>query len=378
MARRCAHDGRSPGDPDGRAAARPRRGDLHRRPAPERDAAHGRAALASRCGFGRPHRPGAGARAAGRARGGRARRDPAARRRLQLPGRRPSRPSAPTRTRRRAPRSRRSTSNGTSASRCSIRTRPCGASRSSTTSPACASAATTSRASPQADVVVSGEFRTAVVLHNSMETHQAVVQWVGDSVEVHISTQYIWGIRDAVASGLSLPPDKVRVICHFMGGGFGSKNGAGRLHVHRSGAGQAHRAARQVRADAPRGERRRRQPQRDDPAADDRRQARRHADRARRRVRQRGRLGRLVLRHRGADADALRVRERQDDDVRREDQPAADEGVPRARVRRGDVRARGAAGRARGQARRRPARAAPAATTPTTTPPTPVRSAARS
>src|SRR6185436_7021732 len=41
----------------------------------------------------------------------------------------------------------------------------------------------------------------------------------------HISTQYIWGIRDAVASGLSLPPDKVRVICHFMGGGFGSKNG---------------------------------------------------------------------------------------------------------------------------------------------------------
>ena len=55
----------------------------------------------------------------------------------------------------------------------------------------------------EADVVVSGEFRTAVVLHNSMETHQAVVQWVGDSVEVHISTQYIWGIRDAVASGLS-------------------------------------------------------------------------------------------------------------------------------------------------------------------------------
>jgi CO/xanthine dehydrogenase Mo-binding subunit len=76
-----------------------------------------------------------------------------------------------------------------------------------------------------ADVVVTGEFRTAVVLHNSMETHQAVVQWVGDAIEVHISTQYIWGIRDAVASGLELPPDKVRVICHYMGGGFGSKNG---------------------------------------------------------------------------------------------------------------------------------------------------------
>src|SRR5689334_4626693 len=58
-----------------------------------------------------------------------------------------------------------------------------------------------------------------------METPPAVGQWAADGVEVHISTQYIWGIRDDVASGLSLPPDKVRVICHFMGGGFGSKNG---------------------------------------------------------------------------------------------------------------------------------------------------------
>jgi CO/xanthine dehydrogenase Mo-binding subunit len=60
-----------------------------------------------------------------------------------------------------------------------------------------------------------------------METHQAVVEWNGDSVEVHISTQYIWGIRDAVAQGLGLPGDKVRVICHYMGGGFGAKFGCG-------------------------------------------------------------------------------------------------------------------------------------------------------
>ena len=78
----------------------------------------------------------------------------------------------------------------------------------------------------EADVVCSGEFRTSVVLHNSFETHQAVVQWVGDGIEVHISTQYIWGVRDEVAQKLDLPPDKVRVVCHFMGGGFGSKNSA--------------------------------------------------------------------------------------------------------------------------------------------------------
>jgi CO/xanthine dehydrogenase Mo-binding subunit len=78
----------------------------------------------------------------------------------------------------------------------------------------------------EADAVVSGEFRTQVVLHNSLETHQAVVQWIGDGVDVYISTQFIWGVRDEIASGLGLPPDKVRVICHYMGGGFGSKNGA--------------------------------------------------------------------------------------------------------------------------------------------------------
>ena len=78
----------------------------------------------------------------------------------------------------------------------------------------------------EADIVVEGEFRTQVVLHNSMETHQSVVQWIGDTLEVYISTQYIWGIRDEVALGIGLPPDKVRVVCNYMGGGFGSKNGA--------------------------------------------------------------------------------------------------------------------------------------------------------
>jgi CO/xanthine dehydrogenase Mo-binding subunit len=78
----------------------------------------------------------------------------------------------------------------------------------------------------EADVVVEGEFRTQVVLHNSLESHQTVAQWLGDTLEIHISTQYIWGIRDQVASGLGLAPDKVRVICNYMGGGFGSKNSA--------------------------------------------------------------------------------------------------------------------------------------------------------
>ncbi len=83
------------------------------------------------------------------------------------------------------------------------------------------------KALAEADVVVQAEYRTQTVLHNSFETHQSVCEWRGDSLDVYISTQFIWGIRDEVASQLGLPPDKVRVVCEFMGGGFGSKNSAG-------------------------------------------------------------------------------------------------------------------------------------------------------
>jgi CO/xanthine dehydrogenase Mo-binding subunit len=78
-----------------------------------------------------------------------------------------------------------------------------------------------------ADEVVEAEYRTAVVLHNSLETHQAVCHWEDDGITIYISTQYIWGIRQQMAGRLGLPEDKVRVICHAMGGGFGAKNGPG-------------------------------------------------------------------------------------------------------------------------------------------------------
>jgi CO/xanthine dehydrogenase Mo-binding subunit len=81
------------------------------------------------------------------------------------------------------------------------------------------------RALAEAEVVIEGTYRTSVVLHNSMETHQAICEWVGDTLNVYISTQYIWGVRDAVSKELGIPGDKVRVVCEFMGGGFGSKNG---------------------------------------------------------------------------------------------------------------------------------------------------------
>jgi CO/xanthine dehydrogenase Mo-binding subunit len=83
------------------------------------------------------------------------------------------------------------------------------------------------RALAEADLVIEAEYRTQTVLHNSFETHQAVCDWRGDRLDVYISTQFIWGVREEIAGTLGLAPDKVRVVCEFMGGGFGSKNSAG-------------------------------------------------------------------------------------------------------------------------------------------------------
>jgi xanthine dehydrogenase YagR molybdenum-binding subunit len=79
----------------------------------------------------------------------------------------------------------------------------------------------------EADVVVEAEYRTQTVLHNSMETHQSVCQWEGDVLNLYTSTQFIWGVRAETAKKLGIPEDNVRVICHYMGGGFGAKNHPG-------------------------------------------------------------------------------------------------------------------------------------------------------
>ncbi|MCJ7830347.1 MAG: xanthine dehydrogenase family protein molybdopterin-binding subunit, partial [Desulfobacterales bacterium] len=80
----------------------------------------------------------------------------------------------------------------------------------------------------EADVTVEGELRTQTALHNSLETHGSVAAWEGPHLTVWDSTQHIYGVRDQVAQALGLPQHRVRVIKHYMGGGFGSKIEAGK------------------------------------------------------------------------------------------------------------------------------------------------------
>jgi xanthine dehydrogenase YagR molybdenum-binding subunit len=87
------------------------------------------------------------------------------------------------------------------------------------------------KAFKQAEVVVEGEFETPTQVHNSFETHGSVVSWEGDQLTVYDSTQNLHGVRDRVADYLGLQKNRVRVVKHYMGGGFGSKNGAGAYTV---------------------------------------------------------------------------------------------------------------------------------------------------
>ena len=70
-------------------------------------------------------------------------------------------------------------------------------------------------------------YTTPVQTHVSLESHGSVASWDGDKLTVWTSTQGIFAVRDDLAVYFKLPSDNVRVITEFLGGGFGSKFGAG-------------------------------------------------------------------------------------------------------------------------------------------------------
>lgn len=77
------------------------------------------------------------------------------------------------------------------------------------------------------DVVVEAEFQTQVQTHCCLEPHGAVVDFRGASAIAYGSTQGTFSFRDELARQLGLRPDQVEFHCEHVGGGFGSKFGAG-------------------------------------------------------------------------------------------------------------------------------------------------------
>jgi xanthine dehydrogenase YagR molybdenum-binding subunit len=66
-------------------------------------------------------------------------------------------------------------------------------------------------------------YETQVITHVCMESHGTVCEWDGDKLTAWVTTQGVNSARDNFARGLEIPQTNVRVICEYMGGGFGSK-----------------------------------------------------------------------------------------------------------------------------------------------------------
>lgn len=79
------------------------------------------------------------------------------------------------------------------------------------------------RAQAQAEVVFEASYSTPAQHHNCLEPHGCVAQWEGEQLTLWDSNQGPHLIRERLAATLRLPPDAVRVLSAFVGGGFGSK-----------------------------------------------------------------------------------------------------------------------------------------------------------
>ncbi len=79
----------------------------------------------------------------------------------------------------------------------------------------------------QSAAIVENTLETQVQLHHALETHGNTVFVTPEEITVWASTQGIFSVRDGMADNLDVPQSRVRVICDYMGGGFGSKFGPG-------------------------------------------------------------------------------------------------------------------------------------------------------
>jgi CO/xanthine dehydrogenase Mo-binding subunit len=82
-----------------------------------------------------------------------------------------------------------------------------------------------------ADVVLEATYRTECELHTPLEPHGCVASWDGGSLTLWESSQGVYAVQSRVAEVLRLPLARVRVIGHYMGGGFGSKLEPGKYTI---------------------------------------------------------------------------------------------------------------------------------------------------
>jgi xanthine dehydrogenase YagR molybdenum-binding subunit len=66
-------------------------------------------------------------------------------------------------------------------------------------------------------------YATPIEHHNAMEPHATIAAWNGDKLTVWTTTQYISGAQATLAGQFGIDKADVRILCPYVGGGFGSK-----------------------------------------------------------------------------------------------------------------------------------------------------------
>ena len=79
------------------------------------------------------------------------------------------------------------------------------------------------KAFQEAEAVVEGHYGIPVITHCCLEPHGNVVEWKGDQVHLHPSTQNVSGIGGDLSNNLKIPAPNIHVNMQYIGGGFGSK-----------------------------------------------------------------------------------------------------------------------------------------------------------
>jgi xanthine dehydrogenase YagR molybdenum-binding subunit len=74
-----------------------------------------------------------------------------------------------------------------------------------------------------AEVKIDGEYGTPTQHHNPIELFSTTCVWADRKLTIYEPSQFVWGLKYAVAEQLGLDPDAVEVTNPYVGGAFGSK-----------------------------------------------------------------------------------------------------------------------------------------------------------
>ena len=90
--------------------------------------------------------------------------------------------------------------------------------------PVASSVGDADKAVAAAAVKIEQTYTTSDRHHNQMEPHATVAAWDADgALTLYETTQHIFGTRELLSIVLGIPEEKIHVVSHFVGGGFGGK-----------------------------------------------------------------------------------------------------------------------------------------------------------